>query len=126
MSAHRRGLAAALIGSVALVGCAPDISSRGAALFDMATPPSTGPKVAAVPKPPEVPKTFAPNVATPTKYQDAATWKHLPQPVSAEQFSQDKANCTKMGNSAPGAGSPEMKFFLVYTQCMRSSGYAPN
>jgi hypothetical protein len=31
-----------------------------------------------------------------------------------------------MGNSAPGAGSPEMKFFLIYSQCMRSSGYAPN
>ena len=52
--------------------------------------------------------------------------RHLPQPVSAEQFNQDKATCTKKGNSAPGAGSQEMKFFIVYTQCMRSSGYAPN
>lgn len=128
MSARRRGLAAALIGGLALAGCGPDMSSRGP-LFDMATPQSTAPAtVTAVvpPKPAAVPKMPAPSGSTPTSYQDAATWKHLPEPVSAAQYSQDKASCTKMGNSAPGAGSPEMKFFLVYSQCMRSSGYAPN
>lgn len=127
MSAHRRGLAAALIGSLALAGCAPDMSSRGGVLFDMATPQSAVPATTAVPpKPAPVPKPSAPSGATPTTYQDAATWRHLPQPVSAERYSLDKASCTKMGNSAPGAGSPEMKFFLIYSQCMRSSGYAPN
>jgi hypothetical protein len=125
MSAHRRGLAAALIGSLALAGCAPDMSSRAIGLFDMTTPPSEAPKTSAVaPKVAAVSKTSAP--AAPNTYQDTATWRHLPQPVSTEQFNQDKATCTKKGNSAPGAGSQEMKFFIVYTQCMRSSGYAPN
>jgi hypothetical protein len=125
MSAHWRGLAAALIGSLALAGCAADMSSRGVGLFDMATPPTDAPKTSAVPpKLAAVPAAPAP--AAPNTYHDTATWKHLPQPVSAEQFNQDKAACTKKGNSAPGAGSQEMKFFIVYTQCMRSSGYAPN
>jgi len=28
-----------------------------------------------------------------------------------------------MANSAPGAGSPEMKFYLVFSNCMGSVGY---
>jgi hypothetical protein len=124
MSALLRGLAAALIGSLALAlaDCTPDMTSRGTSgLFDMAAPPppSPAPKTSSVPPPKPVP-------VPKTTEQDAGTWKHVPEPVSAQQFSQDKANCTRIGNSAPGEGSPEMKFFIVYTKCMRSSGYEPN
>jgi hypothetical protein len=43
--------------------------------------------------------------------------------VSGQQFNQDKAKCTKVANSAPGVGSPEIKFYLAFTNCMRSEGY---
>src|SRR5262249_36673773 len=50
-------------------------------------------------------------------------WRHVPEPVSAQQFNQDKATCTQVAHSAPGVGSPELKFYLAFTNCMRSAGY---
>ena len=51
------------------------------------------------------------------------TWRHLPEPVSAQQFNQDQATCTQIARSTPGVGSPEIKFYLAFTNCMRSEGY---
>ena len=58
-----------------------------------------------------------------TALQDV--WRHLPEPVSIQQFNQDKAKCTRMANTAPSTGSPEMKFYLIFSNCMRSAGYEP-
>ena len=103
----------ALIGSLAVAACASD----GASLEDAITPPA-----GAVPLP--LPRPAAKSsVLQSTAPQDV--WRHLPEPVSVQQFNQDKAKCTRMGNSAPGAGSPEMKFYLVFSNCMRSAGYEP-
>jgi hypothetical protein len=136
MPALPRGLTAARVGSlvlasslaVVLAACTPDMSSRGVGLFDSAQPGDI-PKASALPtpalKPSAVPKP-APAPTANNNYQDTATWRHLPEPVTAERYNQDKANCTRLGNNAPGAGSPDMKFFLVYSKCMRSAGYAPN
>ena len=108
-----RGVVVALIGSLALAACASD----GASLEDAITPPA-----GAVPLP--LPRPAAKSsVLQSTAPQDG--WRHLPEPVSVQQFNQDKAKCTRMGNSAPGAGSPEMKFYLVFSNCMRSVGYEP-
>ena len=110
MSANMRGLLVALIGSLALAACASD----GASLEDAVTLPADS-----VPLPRPAPKSSA--LRSAATYQDV--WRHLPEPVSVQQFNQDKAKCTKMANSAPGAGSPEMKFDLVFSSCMRSVGY---
>jgi hypothetical protein len=100
------GFVATLIGGLALAGCVSDGASPGetVSLLPESVPlPRPAPKLAAAP--------------------DVATWRHLPEPVSAQQFNQDKTKCTKAANSAPGAGSPEVKFYLVFTNCMRSEGY---
>jgi hypothetical protein len=115
MSANMRGLLVALIGSLALVACASDGASLdGSSLADAVTLPADS-----VPLPRPAPKSSA--LQSAATYQDV--WRHLPEPVSVQQFNQDKAKCTKMANSAPGAGSPEMKFYLVFGNCMRSVGY---
>ena len=51
------------------------------------------------------------------------TWRHLPEPVSAQQFNQDQATCTQIARSTPGLGSAEMKFYFAFTDCMHSVGY---
>jgi hypothetical protein len=112
MSAHMRGLVVALIGSLAVAACA----SNGDAVFLPAD--SVSLPADSVPLPRPAPKSSALKSAAP---QDV--WRHLPEPVSVQQFNQDKAKCTKMGHNAPGAGSPEIKFYLVFTNCMRSEGY---
>jgi hypothetical protein len=105
----------ALIGSLSLAACASDGASLdGSSLADAVTLPADS-----VPLPRPAPKSSAFQSAA--TYQDV--WRHLPEPVSVQQFNQDKAKCTKMANSAPGAGSPEMKFYLVFGNCMRSVGY---
>jgi hypothetical protein len=53
----------------------------------------------------------------------APNWRHVPEPVSGQQLDQDKAKCTKMAHSTPGVGSPEMKFYLAFTNCMHAEGY---
>ena len=106
MLGRSRGFVVTLIGSVVLAACAFD----GALLGDAAPLPSD-----AVPLPRPAPKLSAAPVMP--------TWRHLPETVSAQQFNQDKAKCTKVANSAPGVGSPEIKFYLAFTNCMRSEGY---
>ncbi len=53
-----------------------------------------------------------------------AAWRHRPEPVSDQELEQDKTKCESKGNSAPvGAGSPEFKFYLLFSECMRTAGY---
>lgn len=111
MSARLCGLVV-LIATVAVAGCASD-----GALPGDGTPLPAG----SVPLPRPAPKLSAAPRFTPPG--DFATWRHRPEPVSAQQFNQDKAKCTRVGNNAPGAGSPDMKFYLAFTDCMRSEGY---
>ena len=114
MLARRWGLVAAVIGSLALAAC----DSDGVLLGD-GTPLPAG----SVPLPKPAPR--ASEAAHFTAPPEVATWQHHPEPASAQQFNQDKAKCTRLGNNAPGAGSPDMKFFLVFVGCMRSAGYKP-
>lgn len=111
MSARPCGLVV-LIATLAVAGCASD----GALLGDGAPLPG-----GSVPLPRPAPTLTAASRFTPPG--DFATWRHRPEPVSVQQFNQDKAKCTRMGNTAPGVGSPDMKFYLVFTDCMRSEGY---
>lgn len=114
MSVPMRGLVVTLFGGLAVAACASDGGSLGNA--ELASN--------SVPLPRPAPKsTVAVQAAA---GQDAKIWPHHPYPVSIQQFNQDKAKCTKMGSNAPGAGSPEMKFYLVFTNCMRSEGYEAN
>lgn len=110
MSARFRGFTVILIGGLALAACASD----GASLGD-ATPLPSG----SVPLPRPAPKMTSSTEPSPV----IPTWHHVPEAVSAQQFDQDKAKCTKAANSAPGVGSPEVKFYLAFTSCMRSGGY---
>ena len=112
VSAHMPGVVVALIGSLAVSAC----TYYGASLGDAVPLPANS-----VPLPRPAPKSSAARQSTAP--QDVAIWRHLPEPVSIQQFNQDKAKCTRMGNSAPGSGSPEMKFYLVFSNCMRSEGY---
>ena len=106
MSGRIRGFVVTLIGGLALAACASDGTSPGDAV---PLPSNSVP----LPRP-------APKVSTaPT----LPTWRHVPEPVSAQQFNQDQGECTKVANSAPGVGPPEVKFYLAFTNCMRSDGY---
>jgi hypothetical protein len=112
MSARGRGFIATLVCGLAVAAC----GSSGASLED--TPPLT---TGSVPLPRPPPKSAAAEAPP-----EMRAWRHLPEPVSAGQFDQDKAKCTKLANDAPGAGSPELKFYLAFTNCMRSQGYESN
>jgi hypothetical protein len=104
MSRRLSGFVVTLISGLALAACAFD----GTLLGDAAPE--------AVPLPRPAPKFLAAAPALPN-------WRHLPEPVSAQQSAQDKAKCTKVANSNPGVGSPEIKFYLAFTNCMHSEGY---
>src|SRR5438270_3495776 len=119
MSSHIPGVVVALIGSLAVAACASDGASLEDAVPQLAE--SVPLRADSVPLPRPAPKSSA--ALHSTAPQDVAIWRHLPEPVSVQQFNQDKAKCTRMANSAPGAGSPEMKFYLVFSNCMRSVGY---
>ena len=110
MSERFRGFAVTLIGGLALAACASD---GGASPGDAPPLPSNS-----VPLPRPAPK-FSSSAPSPV----IPTWHHIPEPVSAQQFDQDKAKCTKEANNAPGVGSAEVKFYLAFTSCMRSEGY---
>ena len=59
--------------------------------------------------------------------QLAKPWRHVAGPVSDQKFAQDKAKCAMMGHMAPvGAGTPEIKFLVVFINCMKAEGYAPD
>jgi hypothetical protein len=109
MSGRFRGFLVILIAGLALAACASD----GASLGDATPLPSDS-----VPLPRPAPK-FSSSASSPVM----PTWHHVPEPVSAQQFDQDKAECTNAANSAPGVGSAEVKFYLAFTSCMRSEGY---
>jgi hypothetical protein len=56
----------------------------------------------------------------------SATWQHHPYSVSDQVLEQDKTKCDNANTGRPvGAGSPEFKLFLVFTECMRAAGYRP-
>jgi hypothetical protein len=56
----------------------------------------------------------------------SADWRHQPNSVSDAELIKDEATCTTKGNEGPvGPGSPEFKFYLVFTACMRAAGYEP-
>ena len=77
------GFVATLIGGLTLAAC----GSGGASLGDAAPLPS-----GSVPLPRPAPKVSAAAPAIPT-------WQHVPEPVSAQQFDQDKADCTKVATA---------------------------
>jgi hypothetical protein len=110
MSARLSGLAAIVVSGQILAAC-----GSGGALDTLPLPPDS------VPLPRAAPKFSASPIrsAAPT----APSWRHLPEPVSAQQFDQDKAKCTNVANATPGIGSPEIKFYLAFTNCMHSEGY---
>jgi hypothetical protein len=95
-----------LLGGLALAACASD----GSVLGDAASIPPD-----AVPLPRPAPKVSA---APPLP-----NWRHVPEPVNAQQLNQDKATCSKVAHNSPGVGSPEMKFYFAFTDCMHSVGY---
>ena len=96
-----------LLGGLALAACASD----GSFLDDAAPIPSD-----AVPLPRPAPKVSAAAPALPN-------WRHVPEPVSAQQFNQDKATCSKVAHNSAGVGSPEMKFYFAFRDCIHSVGY---
>ena len=101
-----RAFAVVLFGGVALAAC----GSGGFSLED-AVPLQPD----SVPLPRPAPKFTAAPVSP--------TWRHVLEPVSAQQLDQDKAKCTKAAHSTPGIGSPEIKFYLAFTNCMHAEGY---
>jgi hypothetical protein len=106
MSGRLRGLIVILVSALALAACGSDA---------VPLPPDS------VPLPRPAPKLAAAVTRSPAPTLPA--WHHLPEPVSAQQFDQDKAKCTKVANATPGVGSPEIKFYLAFTDCMHSEGY---
>ena len=107
MSGLLRAAMPILLGGVTLAACASDGNS-----LENAAPIASD----AIPLPRPAPKLSA---AAPT----LPNWRHVPEPVSAQQFNQDKATCSKVAHNSVGVGSPEMKFYFAFTDCMRSGGY---
>lgn len=56
----------------------------------------------------------------------AGEWRHLPSPVSARQFEQDKSQCLAFSALVPdGAGSPGFRGTVAYLNCLKGKGYVP-
>lgn len=56
----------------------------------------------------------------------AATWEHIPNHVSNQQFEQDKAGCLAFASLAPdGAGTPGLRGQVAFLNCLRAKGYQP-
>ena len=112
MSARLSGLVAIVVGGLMAAACGSD----GVLLENtVSLPPDS------VPLPRAAPRVWAASSRSETPAQTG--WRHLPEPVNAQQFNEDKAKCTKVANASPGAGSPEIKFYLAFTNCMHSQGY---
>ena len=107
MSGRLRALMLIVLGGLTLAAC----GSNGSFLGDAVSIPSD-----AVPLPRPAPKFSAAAPALPS-------WRHVPEPVSAQQFTQDKAICSKVAHNSAGIGSPELKFYFAFTDCMHSVGY---
>jgi hypothetical protein len=110
MSGRACALMVILVSGLALTACGSDAISLG----DAAPIPAD-----AVPLPRPAPKPSVAAAAAPT----LPNWRHVPDPVSAAQFNQDKAICSKLAHNSPGVGSPELKFYFAFTDCMHSVGY---
>ena len=125
MSVRMRGLVAIVVAGLALAACGSGAASPEQAVIlpaDSVPLPRAAPKFAAAPVPADsvpLPRAAPKFAAAPV----VATWWHVPEPVSTAQFNQDQANCTELANNAPGVGSPAVKFYLAFTNCMRSAGY---
>jgi hypothetical protein len=106
-----RECVAQLIVSFTLAACAsetPPLDPESVPL------PRPAPKSLVAPLPRPAPKSLT---------QQSVPWRHLPQPVSDEELKLDKAKCALAGKMASSTGPPEMKFNLVFADCMRSKGY---
>jgi hypothetical protein len=55
----------------------------------------------------------------------SATWQHHPYPVNDQVLEQDRTKCDKANTGPVGAGSPEFKLFLLFSECMHAAGYQP-
>jgi hypothetical protein len=54
----------------------------------------------------------------------AGPWRHLPTPVSDQQFKRDKAYCSMMSEmELPDEGSIDIKRDATFLDCLRSKGY---
>jgi len=112
MSARLSGLVAIVVGGLMAASCGSD-----GALLDSVVPLPPD----SVPLPRPAPRASAASIRSAAPAQ--TSWRHVPEPVSAQQFNQDKAKCTNVANATPGSGSPEIKFYLAFTNCMHSEGY---
>lgn len=64
------------------------------------------------------------NAAPAASETKSATWQHHPDLVSDQELQQDKTMCENKESTGPiGAGPPEFKLFLLFTECMRTAGY---
>jgi hypothetical protein len=79
-----------------------------AACSSPTTPPA--PTVTVAPLPP-------PSIAA----QMAAPWRHLPKPVSDQQFKQDKAYCSMQANTV----QEHERANFMFLDCLKSKGYEP-
>ena len=103
--------------------CCPLIVSLTLAACSSETPP-LDPESVPLPRP--APKSIVALLSRPAPKsltQQSIPWRHLPQPVSEEELKLDKATCALAGKMTSSTGSPEMKFNLVFADCMRSKGY---
>jgi hypothetical protein len=107
MSGRLRAAMLILLSGLVLAAC----GSNGSLLGDAAPIP-----LDAVPLPRPAPKFSAAAPALPN-------WRHVPEPVSAQQFNQDKATCSKVAHNGAGVGPSEMKFYFAFTDSMHSVGY---
>lgn len=110
MSGRVCALMVILVSGLTLAACGSDATYLG----DAAPIPAD-----AVPLPRPAPKPSATVAAAPT----LPNWRHVPEPVSDRQFNEDKAICSKLAHNSAGIGSPELKFYFAFTDCMHSVGY---
>ena len=108
-----RGSVAPLIVSFTLAACASETPPLDPESVPLPRPAPQSQSLVA-PRPRPAPKSLT---------QQSMPWRHLPQPVSDEELKLDQAKCALAGKMALSTGSPELKFNIVFADCMRSKGY---